>query len=71
MSIKLVSFKLRPFVQRAIMLLEEKALAYTLEYIELDDPPEWFRQRSPFGKVPLRTPVQQGSWLADQSRTPD
>ncbi len=53
MSIKLVSFKLCPFVQRAVILLEEKAVAYTLEYIELEDPPEWFRQRSPFGKVPL------------------
>jgi glutathione S-transferase len=53
MSIKLVSFKLCPFVQRAVILLEEKAVAYTLEYKELDDPPEWFRQRSLFGKVPL------------------
>jgi glutathione S-transferase len=39
MSIKLVSFKLCPFVQRAVILLEEKAVAYTLEYKELDDPP--------------------------------
>jgi glutathione S-transferase len=53
MNIKLVSFKLCPFVQRAVILLEEKAVPYSLEYIDLEDPPVWFRQRSPFGKVPL------------------
>lgn len=53
MSIKLVSFKLCPFVQRAVIALEEKRVAYALEYIELDHPPDWFKLRSPFGKVPL------------------
>ncbi|MGD8908674.1 MAG: glutathione S-transferase N-terminal domain-containing protein [Chromatiales bacterium] len=53
MIIKLVSFKLCPFVQRAVITLEEKGVVYDLEYIELDDPPAWFKARSPFGKVPL------------------
>lgn len=53
MPIKLVSFKLCPFVQRAVIALEEKGVDYELEYIELDNPPDWFKQRSPLGKVPL------------------
>lgn len=53
MSIKLVSFKLCPFVQRAVLTLEEKGVEYELEYIELDNPPAWFTLHSPFGKVPL------------------
>lgn len=53
MSIKLVSFKLCPFVQRAVIALEEKAVDYALEYIDLDAPPDWFKRISPLGKVPL------------------
>lgn len=53
MSIKLVSFKLCPFVQRAVIALEEKGVGYELAYIDLEDPPDWFRRRSPLGKVPL------------------
>jgi len=53
MNIKLVSFKLCPYVQRAVITLEEKGVPYALEYIELDDPPDWFGEISPFGKVPL------------------
>jgi glutathione S-transferase len=51
--IKLVSFKLCPFVQRAVIALEEKGVDYELEYIDLESPPDWFKQRSPLGKVPL------------------
>ena len=53
MRIKLVSFKLCPFVQRAVIALEEKGVDYELDYIELENPPQWFKQRSPLGKVPL------------------
>ena len=53
MTLKLVSFKLCPFVQRAVIALEEKGVDYDLAYIELDDPPAWFTRCSPFGKVPL------------------
>ena len=52
-TIKLVSFKLCPFVQRALIALEEKGVGYELAYIDLESPPDWFRQRSPLGKVPL------------------
>ena len=53
LPIKLVSFKLCPFVQRALIALEEKGVDYDIEYIDLENPPDWFKQRSPLGKVPL------------------
>lgn len=53
MSIQLVSFPLCPYVQRAVIALQEKGVTYAINYIDLDDPPAWFKQRSPLGKVPL------------------
>lgn len=49
----LISFKLCPFVQRSVITLEEKKVPYALEYIELDNKPEWFLKLSPLGKVPV------------------
>ena len=53
MHIKLVSFILCPFVQRAVIALREKGVAHTIEYIDLEAPPAWFLRLSPLGKVPL------------------
>ena len=53
MSIKLVSFILCPYVQRAVIALREKGVAFELDYVDLDHPPPWFTQISPLGKVPL------------------
>ncbi|MES9942429.1 MAG: glutathione S-transferase family protein [Candidatus Thiodiazotropha sp. 6PLUC1] len=53
LKIKLVSFALCPFVQRSVILLREKQVVFELEYIDLDQPPEWFLRLSPTGKVPL------------------
>ena len=53
MSIKLVSFHLCPFVQRAVIALQEKGVSHEIDYIDLADPPAWFAQCSPLGKVPL------------------
>ena len=50
---KLVSFKLCPFVQKAVIVLKQKQVEYDIEYIDLADPPEWFLEISPFGKVPV------------------
>ncbi len=50
---KLVSFDVCPFVQRSAITLEEKQVPYDIEYIELGDPPDWFLQASPLGKVPI------------------
>lgn len=50
---KLVSFKLCPFVQKAVIVLRQKNIDYDIEYIDLADPADWFVKISPFGKVPL------------------
>lgn len=53
MSIKLVSFAICPYVQRSVMLLEQLGQDYDVEYIDLANPPEWFLNISPMGKVPV------------------
>ncbi len=50
---KLVSFKLCPFVQKAVIVLKQKQIDYDIEYIDLAAPPDWFLKISPFGKVPV------------------
>jgi len=51
--IKLVSFKICPFVQRVTGALEAKGIPYEIEYIDLSDKPQWFLDISPNGQVPL------------------
>jgi len=53
MELELVSFKICPFVQRAVTTLRHKQTAFKLTHIDLSDPPSWFKAISPFGKVPL------------------
>ena len=53
MNLELVSFKICPFVQRAVITLLHKQIPYKITYIDLASPPEWFKQLSPFGKVPI------------------
>ncbi len=50
---KVVSFKICPFVQRVTALLEAKNVDYELEFISLSDKPQWFLDISPNGQVPL------------------
>lgn len=49
----LVSFDICPFVQRSLITLNYKAVPYELTRIDLTDPPDWFQERSPLGKVPI------------------
>ena len=51
--IKVVSFKICPFVQRVTALLEAKNVPYEIEYIDLKNKPEWFLAISPTGQVPV------------------
>lgn len=51
--IKIVSFKICPFVQRVTAALEAKKVPYSIEYISLDDKPQWFLDLSPNGQVPI------------------
>ena len=50
---KIVSFKICPFVQRVTALLEAKKLPYEIEYINLSEKPDWFLEVSPHGQVPI------------------
>lgn len=50
---KIVSFKICPFVHRVTALLAAKNIAYELEFINLSDKPQWFLDISPTGQVPV------------------
>ncbi|MYG28565.1 MAG: glutathione S-transferase family protein [Boseongicola sp. SB0677_bin_26] len=50
---KVVSFKICPFVQRVTALLEAKGVPYDIKHINLSDKPDWFLKASPNGQVPI------------------
>lgn len=49
----IVSYKICPFVQRVLCVAELKGIKYDVTYISLMNKPEWFLEKSPFGKVPI------------------
>lgn len=51
--LKLVSFNLCPYVQRAAIVLAEKEIPFERIDIDLAQKPDWFLALSPLGKVPL------------------
>ncbi|HSH84203.1 MAG TPA: glutathione S-transferase family protein [Guyparkeria sp.] len=53
MQLELISFKLCPFVQRSVITLKHKGVPFDTTFIQLDEPPAWFAELSPLGKVPL------------------
>jgi glutathione S-transferase len=53
MKLELISFKLCPFAQRAIILLNTQNIDFEVTYINPMDPPDWFKEISPTGQVPL------------------
>lgn len=50
---QLISFKTCPFVQRAVLALEEKGVPCEVVYIDLANKPAWFLAKSPRGRVPV------------------
>ena len=52
-QLELVSFKVCPFVQRSVVALNEKQVTFKLTHIMPGDEPEWFKEVSPLGKVPV------------------
>ncbi len=52
-NLKLISFTLCPYVQRARIILLEKKLEHEVEFIDLDMPPDWFFDVSPLERVPV------------------
>src|SRR5436190_4483399 len=52
-KLTLVSHKLCPYVQRAVIALTEKGVPFERIDIDLANKPEWFRRVSPLGKTPV------------------
>src|SRR5712691_3578454 len=52
-SLTLISHDLCPYVQRAVIALAEKGVAFERIDIDLGNKPDWFLALSPLGKVPL------------------
>ncbi len=52
-KLTLISHTLCPYVQRAAIALAEKHIEFTRVFIDLSDKPDWFKEMSPLGKVPL------------------
>jgi glutathione S-transferase len=50
---KLVSHKLCPYVQRAVIALTEKGVSFQRIDIDLANKPDWFQKASPLGKTPV------------------
>ena len=51
--LRLTSHKLCPYVQRAVIALTEKAVAFERVDVDLANKPEWFLAISPLGKTPV------------------
>ena len=49
----LISHHLCPYVQRAVIVLSEKEIEHQRTYIDLADKPQWFKDISPLGRVPI------------------
>jgi glutathione S-transferase len=52
-KLELISFKICPFVQRSVIALNEKQVNYKLTHLEMGNMPDWFKEISPTGKVPV------------------
>lgn len=52
-SLRLISHKLCPYVQRAVIVAKEKDIPFHRVDIDLANKPDWFLALSPTGKVPL------------------
>jgi glutathione S-transferase len=52
-TLKLVSHKLCPYVQRAVIALTEKGVPFERIDVDLANKPDWFKKVSPLGKTPV------------------
>jgi glutathione S-transferase len=49
----LVSHRLCPYVQRAVIALTEKGVPFERHHVDLANKPDWFKAISPLGKTPV------------------
>ena len=59
-KLRLISFPLCPYVQRAAIALAEKGVDFERIDIDLANKPDWFLKLSPLGKVPVLVVEQDG-----------
>jgi glutathione S-transferase len=52
-KLRLVSHKLCPYVQRAVISLTEKGAPFERIDVDLSNKPDWFKKVSPLGKTPV------------------
>lgn len=52
-SLKLISHKLCPYVQRAVIALTEKGVGFERIDVDLANKPDWFLAISPLGRTPV------------------
>ena len=52
-QLRLISHKLCPYVQRAVIALSEKGVPFERVDIDLANKPDWFLKISPLGKTPV------------------
>jgi len=53
LNFHLIAYVLCPYVQRSVIVLQEKEIAYKRNDIDLSNTPEWFKKISPMGRVPV------------------
>jgi glutathione S-transferase len=63
-ALKLISHKLCPYVQRAVIALTEKGVPFERIDIDLANKPDWFLKISPLGKVPVLTVTTESGEVA-------
>ena len=52
-SLRLISHKLCPYVQRAVIALTEKGVVFERVDVDLANKPDWFLKVSPLGRTPV------------------
>lgn len=60
MSLTLVSFKMCPYVLRVAGALYHYNVQFDLKFIDLANPPDWFKKVSPLEKVPILLVGEEG-----------
>ena len=53
MDLELISTRRCPFVQRSVITLNHKGIDHRMTFIDSDNPPQWFKDISPLGQVPV------------------
>src|SRR3984893_633473 len=65
-KLKLISHKLCPYVQRAVIALTEKGVPFERIDIDLANKPDWFLAISPLGKTPVllvwASSISESAW---------